>query len=41
MSPHNGPKNLLVHALMVLFTVLGIPSLIAVPFLLTGYIGLG
>ena len=27
------------HAALVLFTVLGIPALIALPFLLSGFIG--
>ncbi len=39
MPPVATKKNPAFHALMVLFTIFGIPILIALPFLLSGFIG--
>jgi hypothetical protein len=39
MTPQPPKKSILFQALMVLFTIFGIPLIIALPFLLSGFIG--
>jgi hypothetical protein len=39
MTPQPPKKSLAFQAFMVLFTIFGIPLIIALPFLLSGFIG--
>jgi hypothetical protein len=39
MTPQPPKKSIMFQAFMVLFTIFGIPLIIALPFLLSGFIG--